>query len=119
MPFAKVLRKLRAECCISQRALAERVSFTSGFIGMLETGERTPSVTQAVEIAVALDVDPYPLALEALLDRVVTSLVKELGPLPEALLTDLRHYLNGEFGEVLVSVVADSMRKSSCKSATM
>ena len=47
----KTLATLRKENNMSQRALATKLNVSSGTIGMYESGKRTPSLKQAIEIA--------------------------------------------------------------------
>ena len=52
----KTLATLRKENNMSQRTLATKLNVSSGTIGMYESGKRTPSLKQAIEIAKLLDV---------------------------------------------------------------
>lgn len=47
----KTLATLRKENNMSQRTLATILNVSSGTIGMYESGKRTPSLKQAIEIA--------------------------------------------------------------------
>ena len=108
MPFSQLLRSHRHQAGLSLRSLAQRCPYAHGFLGMLETGERIPSIKVAVEIASALEADKYTFALEALTDRVIATLEKELGPIDEKMKDEIRRYLDEHFGERLSSLLSTS-----------
>lgn len=110
MPFAKLLKEHRLQTGLSLRSLAQRCQYAHGFLGMLETGERLPSVKVAIEIASALGADPYVFALEALTDRVVATLRKELGPIDGRAMDEIRRYLDERFGKRLSALLSTSPR---------
>jgi transcriptional regulator with XRE-family HTH domain len=56
--FGKRVRELRKAKNLSQLELAEKVDVSRGYIGLLENGERNPSLETITEIAIALGVKP-------------------------------------------------------------
>lgn len=53
--FGLVVREERTERCISQEELAERAELHRNAIGLIERGERTPSLESLFAIAKGLD----------------------------------------------------------------
>jgi len=54
--IGKRIRKAREKLHLTQEKLAEEVDVTSSFIGMLERGEKSPSVEVLEKVALALGV---------------------------------------------------------------
>lgn len=61
LKFGNNLRKLRTERGLSQAELAYRGSFDRNYIGMVERGERNPSLKSLYGIAKALDISLHEL----------------------------------------------------------
>ena len=59
--FGERVRRARIDLGLSQEKLAERASCHTNYIGGIERGERNPSLSKIVEIAVALSLDPAEL----------------------------------------------------------
>ncbi len=59
--FGVRVRKTRVALGISQEQLAERAGCHRNYVGLVERGERNPSLTRVVELASALGVDPASL----------------------------------------------------------
>lgn len=55
--FGKTIRKLRIDNEISQIELARRAGLSSPYVGILERGERSPSLVTVVKLAKALGQD--------------------------------------------------------------
>lgn len=53
----KRMKERREQLGLSQAALAEAVDVNTSYIGLLERGERVPSIDVLVELATALDLD--------------------------------------------------------------
>jgi transcriptional regulator with XRE-family HTH domain len=51
------MKERREQLGLSQAAVAEAVNVNTSYIGLLERGERVPSIEVLVELAAALDVD--------------------------------------------------------------
>lgn len=66
--MGKRIRKKRRAKSMTQEALAEKVGVTSAYIGMIERGERAPSLEFFVMLTNALDVTA---------DELLNGLVKE------------------------------------------
>ena len=62
--IGKYLRKYRREKDLSQEALAEMAGLSGNYIGMLERGEKIPSLETFVELVNALDVSADMLLCE-------------------------------------------------------
>ena len=62
--IGKYLRKYRREKGLSQEALAEKTNLSSNYIGMLERGQKVPSLETFVELVNALDVSADMLLCE-------------------------------------------------------
>jgi transcriptional regulator with XRE-family HTH domain len=58
---ARNLRRIRHAQNLTQEALAERVALSPRYIGKIESGAASPSVTVVGRIADALDIDPCEL----------------------------------------------------------
>jgi len=56
--FGRVLRSIRESQRISQEELAARSGYHRTYVGMLERGEKSPSLRTLFNIAGALDVRP-------------------------------------------------------------
>jgi transcriptional regulator with XRE-family HTH domain len=56
--FGGVLREMRTSRKISQEALAERAGVDRTYPGMLERGVRSPGLSIAIAVAIALGVEP-------------------------------------------------------------
>lgn len=63
--FAVVVRKHRQRIGLSQETLAERASIHRTYVGMLERGERTPTIDVAAQLAGALGLPLDALVAEA------------------------------------------------------
>jgi len=70
--FGAVLRDLRNKKNISQETLALESELDRTFISLMERGQRQPSLTTILQLAVALDVKP-----EELVSLVTQKLAKE------------------------------------------
>ena len=62
--IGKYLRKYRREKGLSQEALAVKTNLSSNYIGMLERGQKVPSLETFVELVNALDVSADMLLCE-------------------------------------------------------
>ena len=63
MAFGDCLRTWRQERGLSQEQLAHDISVTASFVGMLERGEKTTTLTQIGKIADALSIEVKDLFL--------------------------------------------------------
>ena len=54
--IGKNLRKFRTEKRMMQETLAEKANLSSNYIGMIERGEKIPSLASLIRLANALDV---------------------------------------------------------------
>ena len=54
--IGKNLRKIRTEKRMMQETLAEKANLSSNYIGMIERGEKIPSLVSLIRLANALDV---------------------------------------------------------------
>lgn len=61
LAFGKVLREHRERAALSQEKLAAAAELDRTFIGMLERGERQPTLESLFKIAAALKVTPATL----------------------------------------------------------
>ncbi len=59
------LRRLRAQQKLSQEALAQRADINRNYVGMIEREEYSVTVDVIEKLAIALDVEPASLFLEA------------------------------------------------------
>jgi transcriptional regulator with XRE-family HTH domain len=59
--FGKVLREYRERAGLSQESLADAAELDRTFIGMLERGQRQPTLESLFRIAAALKVAPQTL----------------------------------------------------------
>jgi transcriptional regulator with XRE-family HTH domain len=59
--FGKVLREYRERAALSQESLADAAELDRTFIGMLERGQRQPTLESLFRIAAALEVAPQTL----------------------------------------------------------
>lgn len=59
--FGKVLREYRLRADLSQEALADAAGLDRTFIGMLERGQRQPTLETLFAIAEALKISPQTL----------------------------------------------------------
>jgi transcriptional regulator with XRE-family HTH domain len=60
----KQLRERREELGMSQAALAEAIDVTTSYIGLLERGERMPSIDVLVDLSAALGIELTELFME-------------------------------------------------------
>jgi transcriptional regulator with XRE-family HTH domain len=56
--FGRRLRQLRESARVSQSALAVRAQLSGPYVGLLERGEREPSLSTIIKLARALGVTP-------------------------------------------------------------
>ena len=56
--FGLVLREIRLERALSQQALADKSGYHRTYIGLLESGEKSPSLRTIFNIATTLQVKP-------------------------------------------------------------
>lgn len=56
--FGEALRKARLEANLTQESLAEMADFKDGYISMLESGLRQPTITAVIAFEQALDLEP-------------------------------------------------------------
>lgn len=56
--FGLVLRSIRCERCLSQQALADKSGYHRTYIGLLEGGQKSPSLRAIFTVATALRVKP-------------------------------------------------------------
>jgi transcriptional regulator with XRE-family HTH domain len=63
--FGRVLRSIRESRSISQEELAARSGYHRTYIGMLERGEKSPSLRTLFNIAGALEVKPSEIVRRA------------------------------------------------------
>lgn len=63
--FADVVRRHRHRIGLSQEALAERADIHRTYMGMLERGERSPTLDTAAKLAAALEIPLDSLIAEA------------------------------------------------------
>lgn len=70
--FGRVLRKFRLSAGLSQEQLGLAAGVQRNFISLIETGQNQPTVTTIFRLAIALDVKPSKIMLEAekLVDKV-------------------------------------------------
>lgn len=116
LSFAQLLCCTREKYNLTQRDLASKLPYTHAFVGLLETGQRLPSVKIAIEIANALHEDVYLFALEALADKLTILIEKELDcELSDLEKAALRDYVDARFGKSLLALIPKST--SSSKSA--
>jgi len=59
--FGKILREHRERCALSQEDLADAADLDRTFVGMLERGQRQPSLESLFRIANALNIAPSTL----------------------------------------------------------
>jgi transcriptional regulator with XRE-family HTH domain len=64
--FARIIVDLRKKLQLKQRQVADRSGYSEKYIGNLERRINTPSLTAAIEIASALQVDPTDLLAQTL-----------------------------------------------------
>ncbi len=67
--FGIVVRKHRLQADMTQEALAERAGIHATYVGMVERGDRNPTLDVAARIAKALKLDLAALIGEALAER--------------------------------------------------
>lgn len=56
--FGKRLKEIRQEQKLTQAQLAEKISFSTNFIGMVERGERNTTIDKMFLIINALEITP-------------------------------------------------------------
>lgn len=56
--FGEVLKELRRGAALSQDALAEKADLERTFISFMERGERQPTLSTIIALAIALQVEP-------------------------------------------------------------
>lgn len=76
--FGRHLRRLRQERGLSQEALSELASCDRGYVGLLERGVNSPSLTMIIQLATALGMAP---------SRLVALVAEEIGAEPPAVAT--------------------------------
>jgi transcriptional regulator with XRE-family HTH domain len=69
--FGRVVRRARARRKLSQEAFAERCGLHRNAVGLLERGERAPTLDTIVQVAEALEMRPSRLI--ALFERELTA----------------------------------------------
>ncbi len=57
--FISNLKRIRAKSGLTQNELAEKAGLSSGIIGLIETGQRNPTLTTIEQIANALSIPAY------------------------------------------------------------
>lgn len=65
--FGEVLKELRRGAELSQDALAEKADLERTFISFLERGERQPTISTILSLAIALNVDAEELVRRTVL----------------------------------------------------
>ena len=65
MAFGEVLRGLREAAGLTQEVLAHRADLNRNYIGLLERGERSPTIDTVVAIAQALKLPAHQLVRRA------------------------------------------------------
>jgi transcriptional regulator with XRE-family HTH domain len=65
--FARIIVDLRKKLKLKQHQVAEKSGYSEKYIGNLERRINTPSLTAAIEIASALQVDPTHVLAQTLL----------------------------------------------------
>jgi len=56
--FGEIVRGVRKEHAWTQEDLAERSGLTTTYVGQVERGDKVPSLTVVLKLALALDVTP-------------------------------------------------------------
>jgi XRE family transcriptional regulator, regulator of sulfur utilization len=56
--FGEIVRGVRKEHAWTQEDLAERAGLTTTYVGQVERGDKVPSLTVVLKLALALDVHP-------------------------------------------------------------
>jgi transcriptional regulator with XRE-family HTH domain len=96
--FIKNLKEYRKKCGFTQAQLAEKVSVTPHYIGMLEMGRNFPANDLIERIAKALNIEMYELFVESL------SPAKEL--------EKLRHDIMLEIKKTITETVIETVREA-------
>jgi transcriptional regulator with XRE-family HTH domain len=65
--FARIIVDLRRKLKLKQRQVADRSGYSEKYIGNLERRLNTPTLTAAIEISFALQVDPTDILAQTLL----------------------------------------------------
>lgn len=99
--MAENVKKLREKAKYSQAELAVRAKLSSGYIGMIEQGQRFPSADAIECLAAALNVRPFVLFVDELVDS-------------EALIFNTVH----RYSRIFADLVIDDFTKALTNSKT-
>lgn len=75
--IGKNIRKYRIKRNLKQEELAEKVNISSTYVGMIERGEKIPSLYTFIDILTALDVSANMILFDAVDSKSKTSYLNE------------------------------------------